>query len=110
MSFLTLTLTSFSGMAGGGVSGTVIGIAHIITTGAGAITATSPFFILMLTQAGGDTTETVIGTGTGGTMNGFLTIDFTRTGSAGKMTDTGKGEEPGASRAISPGHNGRDRN
>jgi hypothetical protein len=48
--------------------------------------------------------------GTGGTMNGFLTNDFNRTGRAGKMIDVGKGEELGASRTINLDHNNRDRN
>jgi hypothetical protein len=48
--------------------------------------------------------------GTGGTMNEFLTNDFTRTGIAGIMIDIGKGEELGASRTIDLDHNNRDRN
>jgi len=44
---LTLMKTSFSGMAGGGVYGTVIGIAHIIITGDGLIIALFQVFILM---------------------------------------------------------------
>ena len=47
---------------------------------------------------------------TGGTMNGFLTNDFNRTGRAGIMIGIGKGEELGASRAINLDHNNRDRN
>jgi hypothetical protein len=43
-------------------------------------------------------------------MNGFLISDFTRTGRAGIIIDTGKGEEPGASRAINLDRNPRDRN
>jgi hypothetical protein len=43
-------------------------------------------------------------------MNGFLTNDFNRTGRAGIINDTGKGEELGASRTISLGRNNRDRN
>ena len=65
--------------------------------------------ILMLTQAGEDSTESVIGTGTGGTMNGFLTNDFNRTGRAGIKIAIGNGKEPGASRIISLAHNHRDR-
>ncbi len=52
----------------------------------------------------------MIGTDTGGTMNGFQTDDFSRTGRAGIIIDIGKGEEPGASRAINLGRNNRDRN
>jgi hypothetical protein len=47
--------------------------------------------------------------GTDGTMNGFLTNNFNRTGRAGKVIDIGKGKEPGESRTINPGHNNRDR-
>ena len=43
-SSLTQMWTSFSGMAGGGVYGKVVGIAHIITTGAGVITTDVPSF------------------------------------------------------------------
>jgi hypothetical protein len=97
-------------MAGGGVYGKVIGIAHSIITGAGVIIEMFQVFILMWTQVGGDTTETIIGTGTGGTMNGFLTNDFNRTGRAGIIIDVGKGKELGVSRIIKPDHNNRDRN
>jgi hypothetical protein len=48
--------------------------------------------------------------GTDGTMNGFLTNDFSRTGRAGKVIDGGKGKELGASITINLGHNNRDRN
>jgi len=102
--------TSFSGMAGGGVYGRVVGIALIIITGVGFIMTEFQAFILMWTQVGEDTTETVIGTDTRGTMNGFLTSDFTRTGRAGIIIDTGKGKEPGASRAINLDRAPRDRN
>ena len=44
---LTLMVTSFSGMVGGGVYGKVVGIAHIIITGAGVIITMYPVFILM---------------------------------------------------------------
>ena len=103
-------LTSFSGMVGGGVYGKVAGIAHIIITEAGAIITMFQVFILMSIQVGEDTTETIIGMGTGGTMNGFLTHDFNRTGRAGIMIDIGKGKELGASGAINLDHNNRDRN
>jgi hypothetical protein len=39
--------TSFSGMAGGGVYGKVVGIAHIIITGTGVIITMFQVFILM---------------------------------------------------------------
>ena len=67
-----IEVTCFSGMVGGGVHGKVVGIAHIIMTGVGVIITMSQVFILMLTQVGGDTTETIIGMDTAGTMNGFL--------------------------------------
>ena len=38
---------STSGMAGGGVSGMVVGIVHIIMTGAGAIITEFQLFIMM---------------------------------------------------------------
>ncbi len=43
-------------------------------------------------------------------MSVFMTNDFNRTGRAGIITDIGKGNGPGTSRAIKPGHNNRDRN
>ena len=82
-------------MAGGGVHGKVVGIAHIIITGVGLIITMFQVFIMMWTQVGEDTTETVIGTATDGTTGGSLTNDFNGTGSAGKMTGIGKGKEPG---------------
>jgi hypothetical protein len=97
-------------MVGGGVFGKVVGIVHVIITGAGVIITLFQVFILMWTLVGEDTTETIIGTGTGGTMNGFPTNDFNRTGRAGIMIDIGKGRELGASRAINLDHNNRDRN
>ena len=97
-------------MAGGGVHGKVAGIAHVIITGAGVIITVFQVFILMWTQVGEDTTETIIGTGTGGTMNRFLTNDFNRTGKDGKIIDIGKSRELGASRTINLDHNNRDRN
>ena len=97
-------------MVGGGVYGKVIGIAHIIITEAGVIIAMFQVFILMSIPVGEDTIETITGTGTAGTMSGFPTYDFNRTGRAGKMIDIGKGKEPGASRAISRAHNNSDRN
>lgn len=97
-------------MVGGGVYGKVVGIAHIIITGVGLITTMSQVSILMLIQVGEDTTETIIGTDTGGTMNGFLTDDFNRTGRAGIIIDIGKGKEPGASRGINPDRTNRARN
>jgi hypothetical protein len=48
--------------------------------------------------------------GTGGTMNGFLTNDFNRTGRVGIIIDIGKGKGPGASRTINHDRNLRDRN
>ena len=44
---LTLMWTSFSGMVGGGVFGKVVGIAHVIITGAGVIITMFQVFILM---------------------------------------------------------------
>jgi hypothetical protein len=39
--------TCFSGMAGGGVHGKVVGIAHIIITGVGVIITMFQVFIMM---------------------------------------------------------------
>ena len=98
-------------MVGGGVCGKVVGTAHVIITGAGVIMTTFQLFISMSTRVGEDTTEIVIGVGTDGTMNGFLTGDFSRTGRAGTIIDTGEEKEPGVSRAIEIDHqNTRDRN
>jgi len=95
----------------GGVCGKVVGTVHVIITGAGVIMTVFQVFISMSTQGGEDTTEIVIGVGTDGTMNGFLTGDFNRTGRAGTIIDTGEEKEPGVSRAIEIDHqNTRDRN
>jgi hypothetical protein len=102
--------TCFSGMAGGGVHGKVVGIDHVIITGAGVIIAMFQVFIMMSTRVGEDIIETVIGTGTSGTMNRFITSIFNRTGRRGIIIDIGKGKERGASRAINLDHNNRDRN
>jgi len=101
----------FSGMVGGGVRGKVVGTAHVIMTGAGVIMTMFQVFISMSTRVGEDTTEIVIGVGTDGIMNGFLTGDFKRTGRAGTIIDTGEEKEPGVSRAIEiDRHSNRDRN
>jgi hypothetical protein len=42
----------------------------------------------------------MIGTDTDGTMNGFPTENFNRTGGAGVKSAIGKGREPGVSRVI----------
>jgi len=97
-------------MAGGGVRGKGAGIARVIITGAGAITTMCRVFILMWTPVGEDITETVTGTGIGGTMNGFLTNDFDRTGRTGKIIAIGKGREVGVSRTIDRDRNNRGRN
>jgi hypothetical protein len=97
-------------MVGGGVYGKVVGIAHVIMTGAGVIMTMFRVFILMWTQVGEDTIETVIGTSTGGTMNGFLAGDFNRTGRVGMISDTGEGKELGMSRNIEFNPNNKDRN
>ena len=97
-------------MVGGGVHGKVVGIGHGIITGAGVIITPFPVFTLMSTQVGEDTTEPVIGPGTGGTMNGFLTDNFNRTGRPGIKIDIGNGKELGTSRVINLDHNHRDRN
>jgi hypothetical protein len=52
----------------------------------------------------------MIGTGTGGTMNGFPTDDFDRAGGAGIIIDIGKDKECGAYVAINLDRNNRDRN
>jgi hypothetical protein len=102
--------TSSSGIASGGVYGKAAGIARSIMTGAGAIITKFRHSILMWTLVGEDTTENIVGTGTDGTTNGFLPRSLNGTGVPGIAIDTGKGKEPGVSRAISPGHNNREWN
>ena len=97
-------------MAGGGVHGEIVGIVRGIITGVGIIITIFQFSILMLIRVGEDITEAIIGMDTGGTINGFLTTGFNRTGRAGTMIDIGKGKELGVSRTINLGHNNRDRN
>jgi hypothetical protein len=96
-------------MVGGGVHGAVVGIALIIMIGVGVTITRFRIFIMILTRAGEGTTETVIGTDTAGTMNGFLTSDFTVTGKTGTRIDIGKSKEPGACRAINLGPKDRGR-
>jgi hypothetical protein len=96
-------------MAGGGVYGKVAGIVHIITTGVGVIITASHVFIMMWTQDGEGTTETVTGTGTGGTTDASLTNNFNGTGEAGIIIVIGNGEAPGAYRIIIPSHYIRNR-
>lgn len=98
-----------SGTAGGGVSGMAVGIVHIIMTAAGVIMAMSQRFILMWTRVGEDTTETVIGTDTGGITSASLTEDFNRTGKAGTTIAIGNGSEPGVYRTISHDRDNSDR-
>jgi hypothetical protein len=98
-------------MVGGGVRGKVVGTARVIITGAGVIMTVFQLSISMSTRAGEDTTEIVDGTGTHGSMNGFLSGDFTRTGGAGTIIDTGQEKEPGVSTTIEIDHpTNRDRN
>jgi hypothetical protein len=96
-------------VAGGGVSGKVVGIVHATITGVGLIMTTCHVFILMWTRVGEDTTGTIIGADIGGATNVFLTGDFGRTGRAGMIIAIGKGGEPGASSAISLDRYNRDR-
>jgi hypothetical protein len=102
-------LTSSFGTAGGGAYGKVAGIARIITTGTGAIMIRFRVFISMWTQDGEDTTENIAGTGTGGTMIGFPTNGFNKTGRAGIIITIGKSKEPGASRVINLGRRNKGR-
>jgi hypothetical protein len=94
----------------GGVYGRGVGIVHIIITGVGAIITLFQVFILMLTRVGEATIETMTGTVTVGTMNGFLIDNFNRTGRVGIAIDTGKSKGPGASRATNLDRNNRYRN
>jgi len=64
----------------------------------------------MWTRGGEDITEIVIGTGTAGIMNGFLTGDSSKTGRTGIIIDIGKGKEPGVCRAIDLGRNSSEGN
>jgi len=101
----------FSGMAGGGVHGKVVGIAHVIMIEAGVIMTMFQDSIMMWTQVGEDTTEIVIGVDIHGIMDGFPTGTFNGTGRAGKKIDVGKDEELGALRIIEIDQNHhRDRN
>jgi hypothetical protein len=83
-------------MVGGGVHGKVVGIAHVIIIVVGCIIKMSQVFILMSILVGEDTTETIIGTDTGGTMNGSLVDRLNRTGSTGKIVGIGKDKALGA--------------
>jgi hypothetical protein len=91
----------FSGMAGGGVLGKDVGITRVITIEAGLITAEFRPFILIYTRAGECSIGTVSGTGTRGTMNGFLTAHLNGTGEAGTVVNIGRGKELGAFRDTS---------
>jgi hypothetical protein len=87
-------------MVSGGVCGRVVGIAQLIMTGTGSTITLFQFSILTWIHIGDITTETIFGTDTAGTINGFLMNDFKRTGRVGKRANPGKGKKPGVSRDI----------
>jgi hypothetical protein len=96
-------------MAGGGVHGKVGGIARSFMAAGGYLIKIYQVSILMWTQVGEQIIENVIGTVTGGTMNGFLTNDFNRIGKNGKRSAIGRGRSTGGYGTIDLSRNNRDR-
>jgi hypothetical protein len=89
-------------MAGGGVRGKDVGIAHGTTIQAGPTINAFPLFMQGYPQAGGMTTGIIVGVDISGTTNEYLTNKFNGTGGAGKRTGIGRSNKPGVSRVCSP--------
>ena len=96
-------------MVGGIVRGKAGGIDHVIMTGVGFIIDTPQNFIMISTCVGGNTTESVIGMGIGGSINGFLIRIFKRVGELGRIITIGKEKKNGTSKDITPLPHKRDR-
>lgn len=85
-------------MVGGGVRGKGAGIAHGIIAQVGFTIEASRLFIHVYHQVGGMITGSVVGEGTRGTTNEYLTSSFSITGEAGKRADIGKSNKRGVSK------------
>src|SRR5208337_4216931 len=92
-------------MAGGGVRGKDVGIAHGTTTQVGPTIKGSHLFMQEYRQAGGMTTGTIVGEGISGTTNEYLSNKFNGTGGAGKRADIGRSNKPGVSKVCNPERN-----
>src|SRR5208337_4193779 len=92
-------------MAGGGVRGKDVGIAHGTTTQVGPTIKGSHLFMQEYRQAGGMTTGTIAGKGISGTTNEYLSNKFSRTGRAGKIAGIGRSNKLGVSRGCNPERN-----
>ena len=95
--------------AGGGVRGTVTGIARGNTVWAGYTIKTFPPFIERSPPTGGGTIGSAAGGGMNGITNGFRTIASNGTGRTGKKTGTGSTNRPGVSGGCNPEYNHSDR-
>jgi hypothetical protein len=82
--------TSFSTMVGGGVRGKGDGIARETIIQVGATIEAFHLFIRGYLQAGGMTTEIIVGEGINGTTNEYPTNKSNGTGGAGKRISIGR--------------------
>jgi hypothetical protein len=87
----------FSMAAGGGVPGKDAGTAHNIIIQVGATMKERHPFIEAFLHIGGMITGSVVGEDVNGTTSEYPTIKFSKTGKAGKGTNTGKNKIPGVS-------------
>jgi hypothetical protein len=85
-------------VAGGGVHGKDVGIARITTTQAGDTIKVFHLFMQAYLQAGGMTTENIVGEGINGITNGYLSNKFNGTGRDGKTVSIGRSKILGVSK------------
>lgn len=81
-----------------------VGIAHVITIGAGRITSTFLIFIMISIFVGEVFIETAIGVAINGTTEGFPTNNFRKIGGLGILIDIGKGKGNGTLKNIALFH------
>jgi len=85
-------------MAGGGVLGKGDGIAHKTIIQVGATINRFHLFIEGYHQAGGMTTESIVGKDINGTTKEYPTNKSNGTGTTGKRANIGRSKIPGVSR------------
>ena len=85
-------------MAGGGVCGKDVGIVRVTTIRVGDIIEAFHLFMQVYPQAGGMTTEIIVGEAISGTTNEYPTSKFNKIGGAGRKTNIGKSNKLGVSK------------
>ena len=85
-------------MAGGGVRGKDDGFARGGTIQVGSITKVCHLFIEVYHQGGGMTIGSIVGGGSNGTTNAYLSDNFNRTGATGERAGIGRSKIPGVSK------------